>query len=150
MPKLLFVVTEDWALVSHRLSLAVEAKRKGFEVVVATRFKEHFQAIQNAGLRPVPFSMNRRSLNPFYLLSESLELVGILRRERPDILHLVALRPVFVGSLAGFLAKTPSTVAAITGMGFLFTDDKRSRWTRGILQRMLPYILKKIFDSGSE
>ena len=37
-PKLLFVVTEDWYFVSHRLPLAVAAQKAGFDVAVATRW----------------------------------------------------------------------------------------------------------------
>lgn len=35
--RLLFLVTEDWSFVSHRLPLAVAAKQAGFEVTVLTR-----------------------------------------------------------------------------------------------------------------
>ena len=35
-PKLLFVITEDWYFVSHRLPLAVAAQKAGLDVAVAT------------------------------------------------------------------------------------------------------------------
>ena len=48
--KLLFVVTEDWYFVSHRLQLAIAAKNVGYDVSVVTRVREHGEAIRNAGL----------------------------------------------------------------------------------------------------
>ena len=38
--RLLFVVTEDWYFVSHRLGLARAAAAAGYEVAVATRVRE--------------------------------------------------------------------------------------------------------------
>jgi len=143
MAKLLFVVTEDWYFVSHRLALAVEARRAGFDVAVATRFSSHRRAIEDAGLRAMVFEMNRRGLNPFALLREALALAGILRRERPDVVHLVALRPVVVGGLAARVAGIRRIVSAVTGMGFLFTDGGRLPWVRKAVQKLLPWLLSR-------
>lgn len=141
MPKLLFVVTEDWYFVSHRLALAREAQRAGFDVAVATRFGGHRQAIEHAGLRTTSFEMNRRGLNPLGLIWEALALANVLRRERPDIVHLVSLRPAVVGALAARIGHAPHIVFAVTGMGFLFTDNGRQTFLRSALQKVLPYLL---------
>lgn len=143
MPRLLFVVTEDWYFVSHRLALAVEARRAGFDVAVATRFGKHRRTIEDAGLRAIPFDMNRRGLNPLALMREAMVLAGIFRREHPDLVHLVALRPVVVGGLAARMAGIPRIVSAVTGMGFLFTDVGRMPWVRRALQRTLPWLLSR-------
>lgn len=143
MPKLLFVVTEDWYFVSHRLPLAGAARRAGFDVAVATRFNNHRKAIEDAGLRAIPFAMNRRGVNPVALLREAVELAGIFRRERPDIVHHVALRPVVVGGLAARMVGVSGVVSAVTGLGFLFTDGGRLPWVRRALQRVLPWLLSK-------
>ena len=39
-PRLLYVVTEDWAFLSHRLPMARAAREAGFEVHVATRVSD--------------------------------------------------------------------------------------------------------------
>jgi len=143
MPKLLFVVTEDWYFVSHRLATAVAARCAGFDVVVVTRFSKHRQTIEDAGLRAIPFGMNRRGLNPLTLLREALALACIYRRERPDVVHHVALRPVVVGGLAARLAGIRSTISAVTGMGFLFTDGGRLPWVRRAVQQVLPWLLSR-------
>jgi len=49
MPKLLFVVTEDWFFVSHFLPMAGAAKAAGFAVAVATRIRRHGDAIAREG-----------------------------------------------------------------------------------------------------
>ncbi len=71
-PKLLFVVTEDWYFVSHRLLLAVAACEAGYDVAVATRVRQHAETIRRAGIRVIPFELSRRIGNPL------LELMGLL------------------------------------------------------------------------
>jgi len=56
-PRLLYVVTEDWYFLSHRLPMARAARDAGFEVHVATRVADGAAAIEAEGftLHPVPF-----------------------------------------------------------------------------------------------
>ena len=49
MPRLLYVVTEDWYFLSHRLPMARAARAAGFEVHVATRIPEGRDAIEAEG-----------------------------------------------------------------------------------------------------
>lgn len=141
MPKLLFLVTEDWYFVSHRLPLAIAARAQGFDVAVLTRASKHRKRIEEAGIRVIPFKMNRRGLNPLGILREALALACIYRREKPDLVHHVALRPVVVGGLAARIAGVRRVVAAVTGMGFLFSADGREPWVAKLLHQVLPRLL---------
>lgn len=140
-PKLLFVVTEDWYFVSHRLLLAVAAREAGYDVAVATRVRQHAETIRRAGIRVIPFELSRRIGNPL------LELMGLLflyRRERPDIIHHVALKPVFLGGLAGRLAGFPALVNAVAGLGWLFIS--RSRVAR-LLNPLIRWVLARLLNA---
>lgn len=138
-PKLLFVVTEDWYFISHRLPLALAAKAAGFEVVVATREGSQAYLVRNAGIRLIPLALSRRGGNP---LTEIITLWRIYRKERPDLVHHVALKPVMFGTIAAWLARVPAQVNAITGLGWLFTSSNRLvRLIRPILRRILCRVL---------
>lgn len=137
--RLLFVVTEDWYFVSHRLPLAIAARDAGFDVAVATRVSEHGRQITAAGIRLVPFELSRRSGNP---LSEIFRLVRLYRRECPTIVHHVALKPVLYGTFAARLARVPSIVNAVAGLGWLFSSSGllaqlMRPWVRLVLIRLL-------------
>ncbi|WP_333844534.1 glycosyltransferase, partial [Pelomicrobium sp.] len=121
MPKLVFLVTEDWYFVSHRLPLAVAAKQAGFKVTVITRSGSACDVIRRAGIEVVPFGMARRGLNPVGLMREMIGVARLYRRIEPDLVHHVALRPVVVGGLAAQAAGVRGRVAAIAGMGYAFT-----------------------------
>jgi glycosyltransferase involved in cell wall biosynthesis len=124
-PKLLFLVTEDWYFCSHRLVLARAARTAGFDVVVATRVKDHGAQITDEGFKLVPIQLSRRSTNPARELAFLWQLLSVYRRERPDIVHHVAVKPVLYGSLVARVLGIPGTVNALAGMGYLFSSTRR-------------------------
>lgn len=138
-PKLLFFVTEDWYFYSHRLQLATTASKAGFEVIVVTRVREHGTIIRQAGIKVIPIEMSRRSINPIVEASLVFRIWQIYRRERPDILHHVAIKPVLYGSIAAYLAGCKKIVNALAGMGFLFISNR-------IKVRLLRPLIAKAFQ----
>ena len=139
--KLLFVVTEDWYFVSHRLPLAMAAQAAGFDVAVATREARQADVIRGAGIRLIPFTLSRRGGNA---LREVMALWRLYRRERPDLVHHVALKPVMFGALAAWLARVPAQVNAVAGLGWLFTSSGRVvRLVRPVLRWMLARLLNQ-------
>ena len=132
---LLFVVTEDWYFCSHRLALACAARAAGWRVVVATRVNRHADDILGAGLELRPLSMRRRGMSLPGELRTLLELAALYRRERPTVVHHVALKPVLYGSLAAFAAGVPAVVNAIAGLGFVFVSRSfRARALRPLVR----------------
>ena len=121
-PKLLFLVTEDWYFWSHRLPTARAARDAGFEVLVATRVRDHGARIQADGFQIRPLPWRRRGDGPVGAARVLLAIAALYRRERPDIVHHVALKPVLFGAAAARLAfplaaAAPARVAAVTGLG---------------------------------
>lgn len=116
-PKLLYLVTEDWYFWSHRLPMARAAKKAGFEVVVATRIDRHGERIEAEGFRVVPLHWRRRSVSPSHALACIREIDAVYRRERPAIVHHVALKPILLGGLAAIAAGVPAVVNGLTGLG---------------------------------
>ena len=62
--RVLFVITEDWALISHRLHLAEAAIKLGYEVAVITRVTKYRDMLEVSGLKVFHWHLERRSLNP--------------------------------------------------------------------------------------
>ena len=126
-PRLLLLITEDWYFWSHRLDVARAARDTGFDVMIATRVTDHGERIQREGFRLFPISLVRQSRNPFVELAAVLELVRLYRRERPAIVHHVALKPILYGSLAAWISGVPVVVNAFAGLGYAFTDETRRK-----------------------
>ncbi|ALN73833.1 glycosyltransferase family 4 protein [Aureimonas sp. AU20] len=143
MPKLLFVVTEDWFFASHFLPMARVGVEMGWEVVVVARVREHAGAIEAVGARVVPLEAERRSVNPLQALATARKLAAILKRERPDLVHCISLKPILVGGLAGRMAGIRAQVFALTGLGFLGArQDGAGRLARRVLRLAVRGVLE--------
>lgn len=118
-PLLLFVVTEDWYFLSHRLGLARAAREAGFRVAVATRVREGGAAIAAEGFALHPLSWKRGERGVLALARAVYELTSLYRSLRPDLVHHIALLPMVVGGVAARLAGVPRAVGTLAGTGFL-------------------------------
>jgi len=117
--KLVFVVTEDWFFASHFLPMARAARELGLEVAVVTRVRSHREAIEATGARVIPLEAERRSINPMAAGYAAGQLAAILKGEKADIVHCIALKSILVGGFAATLAGLDRRVYALTGLGFL-------------------------------
>ncbi len=122
MPKLLYFCTEDWAFLLHFRPMAQAARAAGFEVVVATRVRRHEAELSALADRIVPLETERGSLGPFELVRSLARMIAIVRAERPEIVHCIALRMVVLGGIASRLGRAKQIVLAPTGLGYLWLE----------------------------
>jgi glycosyltransferase involved in cell wall biosynthesis len=131
MPRrLLFLVTEDWYFLAHRLPMARAARAAGYEVHVATRLKDGKEAIEKEGFVPHSLGWSRGSLSPRGNFTAVLHIRRLLRELQPAILHNVSLKPVLLGGTASLGLPQLAVVNTITGRGTLFADQSRDGLTR--------------------
>ena len=141
MPRLLFVVTEDWYFWSHRRHLAKASVEAGWDVAVATRVTGHEQQITALGIEVIPIPWNRGGLNPLTALRSAVALSRVIANWRPGVVHYVALKPVLTGLMQ---MRSLPTVNAITGLGYLFTEGgSRPGWLKFAVERMLGMALRR-------
>jgi len=118
--KLMFVVNVDWFFISHRLSIALAAQRCGYEVHVAAGLTNRSAELENYGFTVHALPLDRSGISVVSALRLTLELWRIFRLVRPDLVHLVTIKPVLFGGLAARLAGIGSVVAAVSGLGYVF------------------------------
>jgi glycosyltransferase involved in cell wall biosynthesis len=75
-------------------------------------------AAAEAGVRFIPLKHVRRSISPWQDLAGFVELVRLLRRERPDILHANSSKAGFLGRLAASAAGVPIRIFTVHGWAF--------------------------------
>jgi glycosyltransferase involved in cell wall biosynthesis len=124
-PRILYIINDPAFFLSHRLPVALEAKRSGYEVIVATGPGEGVEDILAAGLGHHCLPLARGGMNPWAELRLLGALARLYRSVKPDLVHLVTIKPVLYGGILARLMKVPSMVAAISGMGYLFTGTRQ-------------------------
>lgn len=117
--KLVFIVTEDWFFASHFLPMVKAAHELGLAVTVVTRVRAHREVIEALGAKVVPLDIERRSLNPITMGDASGQLAAILKAEKADIVHCIAIKGILLGGFAATLAGVGRRVYALTGLGFI-------------------------------
>jgi glycosyltransferase involved in cell wall biosynthesis len=99
--------------------------------------------VRDEGFEFFHHDFRRAGINPFYDLRTVRRLVGVYSQFRPDVVHHVAMKPVLYGSLAARIAGVPSTVNAISGLGFALSSDSRvARAVRPSLKTGLRFVLR--------
>jgi len=134
---ILFIVNDSAFFVSHRLPVAVAAKNAGYDVTVATAMGERVDEITKAGIDFVAIPLNRGSLNVLAELRLIMAIASLYRSVKPDIVHLVTIKPVLYGGITARLFQVPAVVYAISGMGYLFTNERG-----GIVRKLVEFLYR--------
>lgn len=143
MSQRLLVVCNDLDFfLLHRLPETLGALSEGYEVHVATPSGERSREIRALDFTHHDLILSRSGRNPLFELASLLAFYRLFRRVKPDLLYLMTIKPVLYGGIAARLAGVKAVVAAVFGMGFLFTDNGiRTRALRALVSRLYHFAL---------
>ena len=138
---MIFVVSEDYYFLSHRLPMARVARGMGFRVVVACRLQDGRDAIEREGFEVFPIPMVRSNRNPLREIGAILALIRLFRRERPAVIVNVALKPIIDGGIAALFVRRSMVVSLFAGLGVIFSESaalsELRRVVIGVLRRVV-------------
>jgi glycosyltransferase involved in cell wall biosynthesis len=128
--KVAFVINHAAFFASHRLPIALEAMRRGHEVVLitGTAGSESMEAAAEArlrahGIRHIRVEFTASGTNPLRELRGLTQVIRVMRRERPEIVHCASPKGILYGSIAARFARCRGVVIAVSGMGYAFTSQ---------------------------
>jgi glycosyltransferase involved in cell wall biosynthesis len=121
--KLVIVVNVDWFFLSHRLPIALAALEAGHDVHIITTVTEHRAHLESCGFKVHHVAMDRSSANPVRLVKLFFEFLSLFRIIRPDVAHLVTIKPILIGGLAARFASVKGLVYAVSGLGHVFVTN---------------------------
>ena len=126
--RLLFIVNVDWFFMSHRLPIAREALNHGYEVHIATSLtNSNLDKLHSYGLVVHPLEIARSNIGLLGEVKTFLQILNICKRLRPQVVHLVTIKPVILGGIVARLLRVPAMVAAISGLGTAFATGKNKK-----------------------
>ena len=139
--KILFVVNVDWFFLSHRLPIALAAKKAGYEVTIAAADTGVSDQITREELRFVDIPELEKNQPFFSEVKMIFRLKSLYSELNPDLVHHVTIRPVLYGSLAARMAKVFAVVNALSGLGYVYMNNT-------FKHRMIKKILNVMFGTG--
>jgi len=138
MPKALFLANTDWYLWNFRLPLLRALRDRGWDVVLASPRGAWSERFASEGLRWVPFECARHVMNPIAEAGVLGKLLGLYRREKPDLAHHFTIKCVLYGAMAARASGVPVVISAITGLGTAFVSQ-------GIRARLLRPFIRSLY-----
>jgi glycosyltransferase involved in cell wall biosynthesis len=117
--KIALLIAEDWFALSHFRPLIAVLTQIAQSVVIVTRSSGRLSEVEALGVRVVDFDFRRASSNPALVVRLAWALSRVLKSERPDVVHLVAIKPIVLAGLALKLVSVPHVVVHVTGQGLL-------------------------------
>lgn len=121
--KILYIVNNADFFISHRLPIALAAKNEGYEI--------HIAAPLNNASKPL-FLKIGFNFHEIYLEQYSLNLIKefraiysintLLLKLRPDLIHLITIKPIFYGAMFSSILGIPSIIVSFTGLGHIHSS----------------------------
>ena len=119
MKKILFVINNADFFISHRLPIAKFLVEKNYEVHLATS-GQTLDIYNETGLIFHKLDITRKGMRPLNEIRLIWQLYKLLSKLKPDLIHLVTIKPYLYGGILTYFIKVPAVVSAISGLGFDF------------------------------
>jgi len=140
--KALLVANWDWVLYNYRLPLARSLQKAGFQVSFICPKGQYTSRLKKLGFECINWRLDRKGWNPLKELYAVKQLIGIYRRERPDLVQHFTIKPNLYGSMAARVVRVPFVINTFSGLGLLFSDDCRFRMRRVFLTPFMSWVLR--------
>lgn len=140
MAKLFILVNQDSFFLSHRKPVAAAALAQGYDVTVVAQDTGRSDEIRAMGVRFVDLPIDKAGTSLFKDITTLKFLIGLFRRERPDIVHNVGLKLILWGGLAAKMTGVKGIVSAVSGLGVMFSPDYGNKAVRRLVLTALRYI----------
>ncbi len=138
--KLVVLINNLSFFCSHRLPIVEAAKNKAFNIIIG--YGELGGAnpseLEKKGFKVIFVPINRGSINLFQDLKSIFYIWRFFKKEKPDIVHLVTIKPYLYGGIIARLTGVPSLVSAVSGLGTLFVH-------KNLKSKFLKFLLYPIY-----
>lgn len=123
MKKILFIVNVDKFFISHRLPIALECINQGYEVHLACALTGSESYLQNLGIITHSIPFTRAGTSILQEIKASIHTYKIIKLLKPEVVHMVTVKPVAYGGVMCKLLGINKRVASISGLGYAFIDQ---------------------------
>jgi glycosyltransferase involved in cell wall biosynthesis len=141
--QLVYLVTEDWYFVLHRLPLARAARESGFDVTILTQVSRYRDMLESEGFTVIHLDWDRRVVNPLAERAIIVKIAALYKQIQPDLIHHVAVKPIVYGGFAARRSKVSCLVHNFAGLGSVFSSHTlASALVRTLLVAVFRYLFR--------
>ena len=100
--------------------------------------------IKELGATALDYKLNSKGLNPLKDVIAVYDLIGLIKKHKPDIVFSFFVKPVIFGTIAARLARVPRIVGMLEGLGGAFTLHKNGSSARTKFIKFIQILLYKL------
>ncbi len=130
--KILYIITKsNWGGAQrHVYDLAMSMKNENSVVVALGGNGVLRQKLEDAGIKTYAINKLGRDISAAKDAGSFREIFSVVRREKPDVIHLHSPKAAGLGALAGRILRVPKIVYTVHGWAF---NEDRAFYSRGII-----------------
>jgi glycosyltransferase involved in cell wall biosynthesis len=142
--KVAIVLNTSWNIYNFRMNLVRSLQAEGHEIHTVAPTDDYTHFLIEAGCMHHAVKMDSRGANPVKDLALIVELYGIYKRIKPDVILHYTIKPNVYGSLAASFLRIP-VVNNVCGLGTVFLKDDLLSSIAMFLYRVSFRFPKKVF-----
>jgi glycosyltransferase involved in cell wall biosynthesis len=136
--KILFFVNQLSFFISHRLSIAESLLANGFNVIIVYgqlgQSDTDPKVLEQKGFETKYIPLDRGKISFIKDLKTCFYIWKFFKIAKPDIVHLITIKPYIYGGIISRLLGVKGLVTAVSGLGILFINkDLKGRLIRFLL-----------------
>lgn len=121
--RIVFMVGDLRSFFSHRFSLALDLEGYfGAEIIVIffDNSDPSYPKEEACNFKFIHIPLSRGAMNPVKDIIAIGKISRVFFKLKPDIVHLVTIKPYLYGGIAARLTAVPAVISAVSGLGSLF------------------------------
>ena len=116
-----FFINDLDFFISHRLRIAQKLNKKKFKIYVACpNNNRSLKILKKNKIQFLSLDLQRTKMNFITEIKTLIKTYKILNNIKPDIIHLITLKPIIYGGLLSILFNKIKVVFSIAGLGHIF------------------------------
>lgn len=142
--RIAIVLNTSWNIYNFRMNFVRSLIANGDEVHTIAPVDDYTTLLQQEGCTHHPLRMDSRGANPIKDSALIVELYGIYKKVRPDIILHYTIKPNVYGTIAASLLKIP-VINNVCGLGTVFLKDNLVSAFAIILYKISFRFAQKVF-----
>ena len=144
--KILYIVNNVEFFISHRLEIALKAKKNGYQIHLATNATKFNKFFHSKGI--FTHQISKKNINNKIILFflNFIYTIKIINKISPNIVQIITIFNILSSGLALLFINQKNIIFSVSGLGFIFTNNSfftkfAKNITIGIIS--LIFLLKK-------
>lgn len=120
MKKILYTINVDWFFISHFLPVAIEARKRDYEVHIACGLTDKREYLERHGFIVHSLDISRSGTGILHELIAMIQIYKVIKSLNPEVVEFLTIKPVLYGGIVSMLLPLRKKVFYITGLGYVF------------------------------